>query len=194
MDMRYEAEELDSDSLEYLREVHDREGRGYPGVYLDRSQAKLHAATLPWWALGCAPVVLLLTLLLTWGSFRSPTKVALLMTAGFFLGGWMLLAWLRCLIARQRSDYLGHFKYIDPLYVWYATGRGVWVTPVSMLLRADVHHQHTGEGNYKSSTVTIHLADGRKDVEVNGSDRAELLEAYLNELADVRRGTPAERG
>jgi hypothetical protein len=194
MDMRYESEELDSESLEYLRDVHHREGRGYPGVYLGSKQANLYTPSMPWWSLGCAPVVLIVTLLLTWGSFRNPTKVAFLMTAGFFLGFWMLIAWLRCLIGRQRNDYLGHFKYIDPLYVWYATGRGVWVTPISMLLRADVNHTHTGEGNYKSSTVTIHLADGRTDVEVNGSGRAEQLEAFLNELPEVRRGTPAERG
>jgi hypothetical protein len=194
MDMRYESEELDGESLEYLREVRDREGRGYPGVFLDSSQANLYTPSMPWWSLGCAPVVLILTLLLTWGSFRNPTKVAFLMTAGFFLGFWMLIACLRCLIGRQRSDYLGHFKYIDPLYVWYATGRGVWVTPISLLERADVNHSYSGEGNYKSSTVTIHLARGRADVEVNGSGRAELLEAYLNELVAIRRGTPAERG
>lgn len=192
--MRFESEELDQPSLEYLQEAREREGRGLPGVFLDRGQARLHAANLPWWALGCGPVVLILTLLLTWGSLSNPTKVAFLMTAGFFLGGWMLLAWMRCLIARGRDDYLGHFKYIDPLYIWYATGRGVEVTPISALTRADVHHQHSGEGTYKSSTVTIHLANGRAEVEVGEMRRAELLEAFLNELAEVRRGSPAERG
>lgn len=192
--IRFESEELDQPSLEYLQEARDREGRGLPGIYLDSSQAKLHAASLPWWALGCGPAVLILTLLVTWGSLSSPTNVAFLMTAGVFLGGWMVVAWLRCLIARGRNDYLGHFKYIDPLYIWYATGRGVELTPIAALTRADVHHNHGGEGNYKSSVVAIHLANGRAEVEVADDRRAELLAAYLNELAEVRRGTPAERG
>src|SRR5262245_28037462 len=118
MEQRYEVEELDDDTIDYLRQARESEGEGMPGLYLDARQARLGTATLPIWAAVCGPIILVFTLFLTWGSTDDPTSTALLMTAGAFLGLWLLFAAFRCLVARSRDDYIGHFKYIDPLYIW----------------------------------------------------------------------------
>jgi hypothetical protein len=191
---RYEAEELDRDTLEYLRLARERHGRGLPGIFLDARQARLYAAYLPWWGLGCGPALILLTLLLTWGSLSDPVGVALFQTGGILLGGWMLVAALRCLAARASSNYLGDFKYIDPLYIWHGTGTGVWVEPIDMLLGADAQHSYDEHGNYKHSTVRVRLADQKLDLDVYGQGRAEQIEDYLEGLSEIHDGSPAERG
>jgi hypothetical protein len=194
MMQRFEAEELDRDTLDYLGLARERHGRGLPGIFLDAREARLYTASLPWWSLGLGPALILLTLLLTWGSLSDPVGVALFLTGGFLLGGWMLVAALRCLVARARADYLGDFKYIDPLYIWHGTGTGVWVTPIDMLLGADVHHSHDEHDNYKHSTVRVRLADDKLDLDVYGREKAEQVEEYLEALAEIRDGSPAERG
>jgi hypothetical protein len=194
MDQRYEVDELDQDTLDYLKRVAKRWGRGFPGVYLDAKEAGLWGPTLPIWGAICGPIIILITLLCSWGSLHEPTGVAMFMTGGLLLGGWMFFAWVRCLIARTRENYIGHFKYIDSLYLWHGEGTGVNVTPTGMLMRADCQHNYDENENYKNSTVRIQLADRRLEISVTSQGCADRLEEYLNNLAEIREGTPAERG
>src|SRR5438093_98093 len=121
---RFEAEELDSASLEYLKTVRARCGEGTPGIFLDERSAGLTAGQLPMWGAVVGAGLFLLSLLIVWlVIFHDPLNVAMLATGLFFLGGWLIVAWPRSLLDRRRSDYLGHFKYFDPLYFWFATGR-----------------------------------------------------------------------
>ncbi len=191
---RYEAEELDDDTLDYLQKAARRDGDGMPGVYFDAKEARLWGPTLPIWAACCGPVILLLTFLLSWGSTSDPPGTAMFLTAGILLGGWLIVAAIRALIARGRASYLGYFTYVDPLYVWNATGTGVWVTPIDLLVGATCLHQSDGNGFYKQSTVEIRLADKTLTLTFASEERSERLVQFLDELKEERSGEPAERG
>jgi hypothetical protein len=192
---RFESEELDRDTLYYLRTVNQQRGWGTPGIYLDHKAAELSVASLP----GCGALVglclLVLAPLIAWGVINhDPLNVAMLLTGLGFLGAWLVIAWVRCLIARARSDYVGYFKYFDPQYYWHASGRGVWVTPLRGLLEARCKHNYSGESGYTRSTVRVVLEDRAFDVSVKDEELAEALELYLNELARGKPGLPIERG
>jgi hypothetical protein len=193
---RFESEELDRDTLQYLRTIREHAGRGAPGVYLSERMAGLSVAgftpsRLPLWGLLAGIALLLFSLLMVWlAILHDPFNVALLATGLFFLSGWLIVAWLRCLIARRRSNYLGHFKYFDPQYFWHALGRAVIVTPLRGLLDARWRHTTGAAGG----TVRVVLEDAAFDVRVRSDDLAEALEIYLTELAQPGSGLPLDRG
>lgn len=194
MTRRYEVEELDDDTLDYLRKAARHEGRGMPGVFFDAREARLWAAWLPIAAAVCGPIVLLLTFLIGWGATGDPPGTAMFLTAGILLGGWLLVAALRDLIARQRESWLGHFTYVDPLYIWNATGTGVQVTPIDLLVGAAYLHHSNESGYYKNTTVEITLADRELSLTFNAEHKAERLVQFFEALCDDRTGDPAERG
>jgi hypothetical protein len=191
---RFEAEELDDDAIDYLRKAARREGSGMPGVFFDAKESRQWGPWLPAWAAVCGPIVLLLTFLLGWGSTGDPPGTAMFLTAGLLLGGWLILAAVRALIARGRTNYLGHFTYVDPLYIWKATGTGVWVTPIDLLVGANYLHHSNENGYYKNTTVEIALADRELTLTFNGEHKAERLVQFFEALCDDRTGDPAERG
>jgi hypothetical protein len=194
MTKRFECEELDDATLDYLRTAHRHAGDGVPGLYLDAKAANLAAAWLPTAGAFLGPALVVGALLCTMGSLDDPINVAMLQTAGVFLGTWMFVAWLRAKIASKRPDYVGHFKLADPLYLWHAAGRGVFVTPLDGLEGAWVDHHHDNQGNYTTSKVTMRLDGARVAVDVKSEYQAERLEAYLNLLPEFDRGLPAQRG
>jgi hypothetical protein len=194
MEQRFEAEELDSDTIDYLQKVVGREGRGMPGIYFDASEARVWAASYPWWGIICGPIVMTVTYMLTAGSTGAPLATAMLMTGGFMLGGWMIVMAIRSFLARNRSDYLGCFIYVDPLHIWTGTGTGVWVTPIEMIVGAVHEHHHDENGNYKNTTVGLTLADGNVSLSLKSMSKARKLEEYLNALVDITGGSAAERG
>ncbi len=195
MALRFETEELDDDTIHYLRTVRELEGEGMPGIYLDAGAAGIQNQ----WLFGCGAIggvalVFATFIMVVVGSLTDPVNTALLQTAGFLLGGWLVVAWVRVLIGRQRSDYVGHFKFVDPLYVWHGTGRGIWVTPIEGLRSAYVDHNHNNEGNYTGSNVTIRLGDEREVVTLKSMARAEQVTAYLEAVAELRDLSPIDRG
>src|SRR5437762_1258628 len=102
MTQRFESEELDGASLEYLRTAHRHKGEGMPGIYLDHKAGQLPSAWMP----GCGAIVgavlVVVTLFMTWGSLADPINTAMLQTAGLFLGVWLMVAWVRSRAARSR--------------------------------------------------------------------------------------------
>jgi hypothetical protein len=178
MAQRYEAEELDDSTLGYLQKVEEGHGKGMPGVYLSAKSVVL------------IPLVLILTL----GSLDDPTNVAFLQTAGLLLGGWLVVAWLRCRLAEHRDDWLGHFKFVDSVYLWHATGRGVWVTLIEDVEEASYTDNYDNQGNYSGSTVGIHTRDGTVDLWVRSEAKAEHVADFVNALADNADLEPVDRG
>ncbi len=194
MTQRFESEELDEASLEYLRTAHRHDGDGMPGIYLDPTVANLASAWLPVFGVSLGLVLIAVTLFFTWGSLADPINAAMLQTAGLFLGMWLIVAWFRIRAWRKRPDYVGYFKLIDPLYLWQASGRGVWVSPLSGLRDADVDHTYDDKGNYSTSKVTVRLEKETIVIDVKSQYLAERLEGYLNLLKESNQGQPAERG
>src|SRR5262245_1803133 len=174
MALRFEAEELDEATLEYLQTASEYEGEGMPGVYLNASEAGLELAGLA----GCGAaggVVLVLTMLiyLMVGDTSDPTTVAMLQPAGLMLGCWLLIAWSRTKVGQKRDDYLGHFKYLDSEYLWHGTGRGVWAYPLGRIEEIRVKHNHNNEGNYSGSVLTVETSDGTVTLATKSVDKAE---------------------
>jgi hypothetical protein len=194
MNQRFECEEVDADTLEYLRSVGRHEGEGMPGIYLDPKVAQLAGHWLPGAGAIVGVILIVLTLFVTWNSLDDPINTAMLQTAGLFLGGWMIVAWLRVRLARKRPDWLGHFKFVDPLYLWHAAGRGVWVRPLSNLRDADFQNKYDNNGNYTNSQVTIRLGKEKVRIDVKSQYMAQRVQEYFCLLPEMDRGTPAERG
>src|SRR5262249_40457815 len=141
---------------QYLRAAHARQGEGMPGVYARRPLAGIDD-NLPGWGAIAGVVLIGFVAWWTWGSLYDPVNVAMLQTAALLLGSWLILAWVRCRLHPRRPDYVGNFYYLDPLYLWEGTGRGVWVTPVQGLEEAAVTHNHDKEGKYTGSQVQLKL-------------------------------------
>jgi hypothetical protein len=195
MTERFESEELDPATLEYLRTAARYEGEGMPGISLDAKAANLARAWLPLAGAFLGPCIVLATLYFTGGSVDDPINVAMLQTAGLVLGVWMFVAWLRNVIASHRPDYIGHFKLIDPLYLWHAIGRGVFVTLLHRIDRAHVSHKYDNNGNYSGARVTIFCKREKVVVDVKSEYLGERLAEFVNLLAELDGTQPAaQRG
>jgi len=181
---RYESEELDQATLDYLHRVVRGEGRGMPGLYYDADDGKVSGPGLPVWGFVAGPVVMLLTFAMTFDSTRSPVPVALLMTAGYFLGGWLLVAATRGMIARGREGYLGYFEYVDPLYLWHGRGSAVEVEPLDMVTGSDT----------VGTRVLIEKTDGDIALELRTSGLADEVSDYLSAIPEAHGTNPVARG
>jgi hypothetical protein len=194
MPLQFEAEELDTQTVDYLRRARELEGEGMPGVYLTAGEAGTSGA----WTIGCGVAagifILICVLIMVAVSSKPPTALALLLTAGLMEGGWCLLLGVRALLAKQRKDYLGYFKYVDPLYVYECTGRSVQVTPLEGLRGARVEHNYSNEGAYNGSTVLIKLGDETERLNVKSMARAEQVFAFLEAQCEMRDLAPVDRG
>ena len=181
---RFETKELDEATLDYLHRVVANQGQGMPGLYYDAEDGKVSGPQWPLWGFVTGPIILLLTFSLTWDSMRSPVPVALLMTGGYFLGGWMLVAATRSMIARGGESYLGYFEYIDPLYLWHGRGSAVEVEPLSMVTGTEP----------MGTRVRIEKTDGDIVLDLRTSGLADEVSDYLTAVPAVRDADPVRRG
>lgn len=183
-------EELDGATREYLTAVRDNEGAGSPGVFASTSDS------LPGCGCIAGPIVIGLTAVFTLTTWlfnvivHEPYAVACLQTAGFLLGGWLLLAKFR---ARGGSN-AGTWVYVDPLHLYEAFREQVTITRIDDVADANYTHNYDSNGNYQNSVVNIVI--GRKGLAVvtlSNEARAEYLVTYLNYLAWARGPEGGER-
>src|SRR5688500_2208469 len=101
----YQFEELDGETRDYLSLAKERNGKGMPGIFVGKSSY--------WPVIGLILgfVILVATVLFTFPPTAPPMKEAMLQTAGFLLGGWMIVAALR--VWSSARKYAGHFIYAD---------------------------------------------------------------------------------
>ena len=95
-------EELDDESRAYLAKVNSEKGHGMPGVYVPI------ANNLP--TVGCVfgGIILILTLVATVTLIEEePLAIAMLQTAGFLLGGWLVIYAFRVWMAGSGSKFAG---------------------------------------------------------------------------------------
>lgn len=189
MTTTYVFEELDEATHEYLIAVRDCEGKRSPGIFAATSDS------LP----GCGCVAgsiivfgtLLLTLIPSIGIIiGDPVGVALLQTAGFLVGGWLMVAIFR---RRMTRKFAGQWVYLDPLHLYQAYREQVTITPIDEALEATVTANYNN-GSYQNSVVTI-LLPGRSQVSftIANETRGEQMRDYVNYLAWARGGEGGER-
>src|SRR2546429_9560015 len=103
MTEKYGFEELDRETRDYLIHVRDEAGHGMPGVYVGTPNY------LPVVGVILGFVVVIVTLIVTLPPTDPPVKEALLQTAGFLFGGWLVPAALRVWMGGNSGRYAGHF-------------------------------------------------------------------------------------
>ena len=178
----YLFEELDEATRDYLTAVRAAEGSGSPGVFAATKDS------LPGCGCIAGPIVVIATLLgtlPTWTGviFNDPVGVALLQTAGFLVGGWLLAAGFR---GNGSSKNAGTWVYADPLHLYEAYREQVTITPIEELSDAHYTHNYDSNGNYQNSVIAISIGRDVATVTIQHENRAEQLVTYLNYLAWAR--------
>src|SRR5262245_44602744 len=127
MTEKFRLEELDHDTRDYLRLAREQDGRGLPGFYLGQTDVGPVAGIIAGF------VVIVITVLITFPPTGPPAKEAMLQTAGFLLGGWLILAAFRVWAAGKSGRYAGHFVYADPNFLYDANRSTLNVTELADL-------------------------------------------------------------
>lgn len=177
----YQFEELDGETREYLLYARDKAGKGSPGVFASQPNY------LPVIGVVVGFAVMVATLFLTFPPTSHPVREAMLQTAGFLLGGWMVLAALRVWAGARSGSYAGHFVYADPENLYEAKGGTVEVTDLYELTDAKAI-ANFNEGKYQNTDVTLKIGKKRKTVQVSDEERGRRLTVFLNTVSYMRDG------
>src|SRR4051794_7775000 len=177
----YQFEELDGETREYLLYARDKKGKGAPGVFA----AQPNYLPVVGVALGFA--VMIATLFLTFPPTSHPVREAMLQTAGFLLGGWMVIAALRVWAGSKSGSYAGHFIYTDAEFLYEAKGGTVEVTDLYELRDAKAV-ANFNEGKYQNTDITLKVGKSRKTIQVSEEERARRMTVFLNTVSYMRDG------
>ncbi|MCE9561205.1 MAG: hypothetical protein K8U57_04045 [Planctomycetes bacterium] len=184
-------EELDNNTRSYLTTIRDSSGAEAPGIFAPTS------STLA--GCGCVSgiIVIVGTLIVTLTTMvdvilKDPGRVAMLQTAGFLLGGWLLFAGHRS-SSRGSKTMAGHWVYVDTLHLYEAYRELVSVTQIDDVVEANFTHNYNN-GAYQNSIVRALRGKGTAfSVTVNNELRAEQMVVFLNYLAWARSPEGGER-
>src|SRR5215213_6135785 len=168
MSEKYQLEELDGETREYLLYARDKKGKGVPGVYAEKSNY------LPVIGVAVGFAVMVTTLFLTFPPTNHPVREALLQTAGFLLGGWMVVAALRVWAGSKSGSYAGTFVYADAESLYEANGGTVEVTDLYELRDAKAV-ANFNDGKYQNTDITLKVGKKRKTFQVNDEERARRM-------------------
>jgi hypothetical protein len=176
----YPFETLDDATREYLRQARDSGGHKMPGIIVRKSNY-LPAVGL---VVGAFLIALTLVFTIPPSFFDSPLHTAMLQTAGFLSGGWLILAALRVWAMRNSHSYLGNFVYADALRIWDASGAKVTVTDIDELDEANAT-QNFNEGKYQNTTIDLSLKFSKTSLTVHDEEGGRQLTAFLNCIAGI---------
>jgi len=174
-------EELDGETRDYLIFAREKQGKGAPGIFAGKSNY------LPVIGIILGFLVMIATLFFTFPPTEHPVKEAMLQTAGFLLGGWMIVAALRVWTGGRSGKYAGHFVYADPDNLYEANGSTIEVTDLCDLRDAKAM-QNFNDGKYQNTAITVKVGKERKTVEVNDEERGRRMAVFLNAVSYMRDG------
>lgn len=179
MRVKYSFEELDKETQDYLLAARDRKGIGMPGIMVPTIDVK------PWFSLIAGLIVIGLTIYLTFPPKKGPIPMALGQTAGFLLGGWLVVAAFRMWIAYRGSKAAGHFVYVDPEFLYLCRGSMVEVIDLINLRTVSVNHKYT---NNKYNSSALNLRIDRDSIEVNlpNEELANKVKHFLDAVILIR--------
>lgn len=182
---KYNLQELDPATKDYLFAVRDRQGEGMPGLFVPVN------FYLPIIGLGAGIAVLIATVVVTFvlfddPFFLEPLNVAMLQTAGLLLGGWMVIAALRVWLGTATRRYLGHFMYADALHLYQAKGGTVWILELEQLRGARGVDNYNDHEQYQNTRVELLVPHGPFSLVVTNWQGAQRLVTFLNALAFYR--------
>ena len=100
--------------------------------------------------------------------FDDTLKEAMLQTAGFMLGGWLVVAAVRVWMSGKSGKYAGHFTYADPETLYQASGANVAVTTLADLrIRLEQHYQDNRA--YGPAAATTCRNEGNNALTISGN-------------------------
>ena len=189
-------EELDEATRDYLTKVRDSKGKGMPGMFAKTSSSLAGCGFLA--GIGVVVATLVVTLTTWLDGLRvvgdEPIRVAMLQTAGFVVGGWLILAYFRMKGTKGNARIAGQWVYMDPLNLYVAMHEQVAVTDVSDVEEASFTHNYNN-GNYQNSVIKIVLGNGKKtSFTLKNEVKAEQFATYVNYLGWARGGSGGEVG
>ncbi|HEX3148574.1 MAG TPA: hypothetical protein VHR66_10850 [Gemmataceae bacterium] len=181
MTEKYRFEELDRETRDYLVLARSEEGKGAPGMFIGQTDYWPIVALI----LGFA--IIILTVIFAFPPVDPPMKEAMIQTAGFLLGGWLVIAAIRVWAAGKSSNYAGNFIYADPENLYQASGSTIRITDLGELREAKAV-QNFNEGKYQNTSITLKVGHDRPSIQVNDQDRARRLTVFLNAVAYMKDG------
>jgi hypothetical protein len=177
----YHVEELDHETREYLSQAKAKKGKGMPGIFAGGT------SYLPLYGMLAGFGIMVATVLFSFPPTLPPAKEAFLQTAGFLLGGWLVVAALRIWMASSSGKYAGHFVYADSDNLYEAKGGVVQITDIENLREAKAV-QNFNEGNYQNTLVTLKIGHDRRVVQIKDEERGRRMTVFLNALCYIRDG------
>lgn len=163
--------QLDPDTKSYLRQVRQAKGRGTPGVFEIKSDAR------GGWAFVIGLLVLPLFLWVGYSTNKAAWAAALIQTAGVMLGGWLVQYAVRRWTANA-DKYAGRFVYFDPEHVFVGHGE-------------ELRYARLGAGAVVEPAgdtgVGFNTEGGEFVVPVTGRPAAQFVSDYYDALTHLRQ-------
>ncbi|QEL20996.1 hypothetical protein [Limnoglobus roseus] len=158
---------LDSETQEYLHDVHKYAGKRCPGIYVEANPP-------PWGkvAIGAGPTLLLIGLVVAFNSNKDAYAAAMFLAATVLLGVWLTWFGLRDLMAR---GFYGRFTYFDPTHVYQVVGDDVTVTNVADARKVAA----------KGGGVLFVLPQEKFFVPITRAGRGQLVERFYEAVRDL---------
>lgn len=179
MRVKYSFEELDKETQDYLLAARDRQGIGMPGIMVPTINVTA------WFALIVGLIIIGITIYLTFPPKKGPIPMALGQTAGFLLGGWMVVAAFRTWIAYRGSNAAGHFVYVDPEFLYQCRGSIVEVIDLINIRAVSVDHKYTS-GKYNTSSLNLRIDQDSIVVNIPNEDLANKIKNFLDAVIIIR--------
>lgn len=180
--MKLQFDQLDRETRDYLILVRDRQGKGVPGIFVAGS------SSLPVIGFVMGFCIIGATVAITIPPTHQPHVEAMLQTAGFVLGGWMIIAALRTWSARSSGKNPGHFVYADAETLYEAKGSTVHITDLYSIREAKAIQQFSNDA-YKHTDITVKLGNKeRYAFQVANEEKGRRMTVFLNTLAYMRDG------
>jgi hypothetical protein len=177
----YQVEELDAETRDYLYQACEKQGKDMPGIFAAKPNS------LPLIGMGVGFGVMIVTVMATFPPTLPPTKEACLQTAGFLLGGWMVIAAMRVWMSGKSGKYVGHFVYADAENLYEGNGGNVHITDLGDLRDAKAV-QNFNSGKYQNTSITIKVRHDRRTFQVNSEERGRRMTVFLNAISYMRDG------
>jgi hypothetical protein len=177
----YRAEELDSATRDYLMQARKREGNGLPGICSVKSDY------LPIVSLFAGFIVILLTMAVTLPPTENPIREAMLQTAGFLLGGWMIVAAFRLWLGVAGGSQLGKFTYADPDFLYEVKGSTLQITDLGEIEESKIDHNYNDE-TYRNSVVKLKFPKEVVFVPFSNEVDGNQFNVFFNAVAYMRHG------
>jgi len=185
---KFQVEELDQESRDYLLAIRDSKGDGMPGAYVPQSNNLAGCGCL------CGILVLGGTLAIASNQMtKEPLAVAMLQTAGILLGGWLIIYAIRVWMFKKGRGFAGNFIYADAQTLWECRGSSVTVTDLSELVEARQTKNYNND-KYQNTAIEVSTADGTRKFTINNESGASQIVIFLNLVAWLRSGGKEDVG